>query len=413
MESLVQQVLGAFDAALGAAAPEAAMSPALDGLEGEPSAILAIGKAASSMAQACRDKGFSDSRGLIVTNPEHAVPVEGFELILGGHPVPDEGSIAGADAAIRFVQGLGHSDHLLVLLSGGGSSLMVKPIGDLTLRHKRMVNEVLLASGMDIHRMNAVRRLFSAVKGGRLAVLASPARVTQWVLSDVPGDHLASIASGPFAADHWSLDDAIDCVREAGIDRHGWAVKTLAGIRDGVLAAPVRPGNEAVERVDSRILASNEVCVAAAAEKLGGKVRRLPELAGDAVSMGRLLAEFVKTADHPLRAVTGGETVVVLPERYGLGGRSQALALSFMLMMQGAAFDWVLLAGGTDGRDGPTDAAGGLVDSSMDIDPVEASDALERHDSHRYLDRVGGLLRCRPTGTNLGDVAIVATAIRA
>lgn len=409
MEDLIGRVRGAFGAAVAAAAPEAAMAPALDTLDREPTAILAVGKAASRMAKACRDRGLGGIPGLIVTNPGNAAPVEGFGLVEGGHPVPDGGSVAGAEAAIRLVRGLGADDHLLVLLSGGGSALMAKPAGGLTLRHKRMIHESLLASGLDIHRMNAVRRLFSAVKGGRLAALAAPARVTQWVMSDVPGDDLASIASGPFAADPWPLVDALECARQAGVDRHGWAEEVLEGLRDGGIPPPVRPGEEAVERVDTRILASNGTCVEAAAESLGGEVVRLQELAGDAAEMGRRLAEAVKAAPHPLKAVTGGETVVPLPEGHGLGGRSQTLALSFLLEMRGTAFGWALLAAGTDGRDGPTDAAGGLVTSATVIDPGEAKAALEKCDSHPCLDRAGGLLRCEPTGTNLADIAVVVT----
>ena len=148
--------------------------------------------------------------------------------------MPDKGSLEGAERAIALTSSMQEGQHLLVLLSGGGSALMAKPIGRLSLEDKQDINAALLASGQDIHRMNAVRRLFSAVKGGRLAAMAAPARVTQWVLSDVPGDHLASIASGPFAPDPWSFDDACICVREAGIDRHDWAQVLWRRCRKGI-----------------------------------------------------------------------------------------------------------------------------------------------------------------------------------
>ncbi|MGC6485259.1 MAG: glycerate kinase type-2 family protein [Candidatus Puniceispirillales bacterium] len=408
---LVAKARQGFDAALEAAAPARAMAPALAGLETPPDAILAIGKAAAAMARACREHGLQ-APGLIITNPENAVAVEGFSLISGGHPVPDDGSLNGAEAAITLVEGLGEGQHLLVLLSGGGSALMAKPIGDLTLNHKRLINEALLASGQDIHRMNAVRRLFSAVKGGRLAALAAPARVTQWVLSDVPGDHLASIASGPFAPDPWSFDEALACVSEAGIDQYDWAREALTAMEGGLLPTPLRPDDPVFERVESQVLASNALCVNAAAESLGGAVQPLPELTGDALAMGRLLARHIKATAAPFCGVTGGETVVTLPRDHGLGGRSQALALSFLLAMQNADFDWVLLAGGTDGRDGPTDAAGGLVTSAMAIDRDKAEAALNSHDSNPFLASIGGLLHCPPTGTNLADIALVLTAPR-
>ena len=411
---LIAAARSGFDVALAAAAPARALAPALASLTAPPDAILAVGKAASAMARACRDHGLK-APGVIITNPENAAEVAGFELIIGGHPVPDKGSLEGAERAIALTSSMQEGQHLLVLLSGGGSALMAKPIGRLSLEDKQDINAALLASGQDIHRMNAVRRLFSAVKGGRLAAMAAPARVTQWVLSDVPGDHLASIASGPFAPDPWSFGDACICVREAGIDRHDWAHDVLEAMAEGALPPPLRPDDPVFDRVESSILASNAICVEAAANQLSAKgstVTALPELTGGAMEMGRHLARYVRAAAHPLTGVTGGETVVTLPAEHGLGGRSQALALSFMLDMQDAGFDWVLLAAGTDGRDGPTDAAGGLVTSDIAIDHVAARNALTQHDSYPFLDGVGGLLRCPPTGTNLADIAIIVTSPR-
>ena len=409
---LIAAARSGFDAALTAAAPARALAPALAELTTPPDAILAVGKAASAMARACRDHGLK-APGVIITNAENAAAVDGFDLIVGGHPVPDSGSLAAAERAIALADSMQAGQHLLVLLSGGGSALMAKPIGGLSLQHKQEINAALLASGQDIHRMNAVRRLFSAVKGGRLAAMAAPARITQWVLSDVPGDHLASIASGPFAPDPWSFDDACACVTEAGIDRHDWARDVLKAMAEGALPPPLRPGDAAFDRIDSNILASNAICVDAAAKDLSAKgstVTALPELNGDAIEMGRHLARHVKAATQPLTAVSGGETVVTLPAEHGLGGRSQALALAFMIDMQDAGFDWVLLAAGTDGRDGPTDAAGGLVTHDMLIDSAAAAAALARHDSYTFLDGIGGLLKCPPTGTNLADIAIIVTS---
>ena len=176
------------------------------------------------------------------------------------------------------------------------------------------------------------------------------------------------------------------------------------------MPAPLRDGDPAFDRVETSILASNAICREAASNDLGDNTVSLPDLDGDAMAMGRTLAHAVMNAPAPLLAVTGGETVVTLPQQHGLGGRSQALALSFLLAMEDAEFDWVLLAAGTDGRDGPTDAAGGLVTSGMRPDIDAARAALDGHDSYHYLDRIGGLLRCPPTGTNLADIAIVLTS---
>jgi hydroxypyruvate reductase len=406
-----QALLDAFDAALTAASPSRVLAPALAGLNAAPDMILAIGKAASAMAETCRRHGLK-APGLIITNPENAVAVEGFSLIKGGHPLPDRGSLEGANAAIELVQKMEKDQHLLVLLSGGGSALMAKPVGDLDPGHKRMMNEALLASGLDIHRMNAVRRLFSAVKGGRLAALTASLQVTQWVLSDVPGDHLESIASGPFAPDPWSFDEACACVADAGINRFDWACDVLAAMKQGQLPQPLRPGDPVFDRIESSILASNAICVEAASRALNGDVQSLPKLEGEAHEMGRHLARHVLAAQHPFMGVTGGETIVVLPAQHGLGGRSQALALSFLLEMQEADFNWALLAAGTDGRDGPTDAAGGIITSTLDFDRKQAETALRAHDSYTFLESIGALLRYPPTGTNLADIAIIVTSLR-
>lgn len=418
LEDLRRDALAAFHAALAAAAPARALAPAIADLALRPTRLLAIGKAASAMALACREGGI-DAPGLIITNPENAVEVPGCQLIIGGHPVPDEGSLAGAQAAMELTRGLGADDHLLVLLSGGGSALMAGPAGELSLEDKISINKALLAGGFDIHEMNAVRRLFSSVKGGRLAALAMPARVTQWVLSDVPGDVLASIASGPFAPEPFALEDAVAITDRAGLMQHDWVRKVMDGLRDGRLAPPLNAANPAFAKVTTSILASNAICREAASTSLGKIQGSLPELSGDAMAMGRALAQLVQQSRGPIRASTGGETVMTLPAAPGLGGRSQALGLAFLVAMQetlqengAAAMDWVLLAAGTDGRDGPTDAAGALVSSDMVIDPDAARAALDRFDSYPFLDQCGGLLRCPPTGTNLADIAVLIASPR-
>jgi len=405
---LKHRVETAFAAALAAASPARALAPAIQELETAPTFILGIGKAAVAMAEACRDAGIK-APGILLTNRENASEVRGFEVLVGGHPVPDEGSINGAKAISARLSALTEDDHLLVLLSGGGSALMALPMPGLMLDHKIRLNEALLGSGLDIHAMNAVRRLFSRVKGGRLAALAAPARITQWALSDVPQDALISIASGPFAAETTPFDVTLGYIEVSGLLNEAWVQDALARLESGDAEMPLKPGDPRLEQIETSILASNRICVDAALESLGPAAVTLPPLEGEASSMGRRLAQLIRNASHPLMGVAGGETVVRLPAEHGLGGRSQELALAFLAAMADheSRSEWVLLAAGTDGRDGPTDAAGGCVTSDMLGHGDAARAALGAHDAYPCLEAIGGLVRCPPTGTNLADLVIV------
>ena len=202
------QARGAFDAALAAGHPGAVTLAAMQRLESPPTAIIAIGKAAASMAGAVREAGCS-APGIIVTTDESYVDIDGMTSFASAHPVPDERGLAASAAVSALAAQLGEDDHLLLLISGGGSALLPAPADGISLDDKKALNEALLASGLDIHDMNAVRRLFSALKGGRLARLAAPARITQFLLSDVPGDRFESIARGPAIADPVPLVDTL------------------------------------------------------------------------------------------------------------------------------------------------------------------------------------------------------------
>jgi len=401
----------AFTAALEAASPVRALAPAISSLDTAPTFIVGIGKAAVAMAEACRNAGIS-APGFLVTNKENAKPVPGFDLFIGGHPVPDEGSMKGAEAIMARLFDLKEEDHLLVLLSGGSSALMASPMPGLTLEHKIRLNQALLASGLDIHAMNAVRRLFSRVKGGRLAACAAPARVTQWALSDVPGDALISIASGPFAAETTSHEATLRYLAASGLLGEAWVQDTLAKLNTGELEMPLLPGDPRLDRVHTSVLASNRICIDAAQAALGPAAVELPELTGEASLMGEKLADMLLETKGPLVGAGGGETVVSLHGNHGLGGRSQEVALSFLAAMAGkdSQREWVCLAAGTDGRDGPTDAAGGCVTSEMIRHGDAARAALKAHDAYPCLDAMGGLLKCPPTGTNLADLVIVLAA---
>jgi len=419
----------AFDAALAAGHPASVTGQAMAWLDTPPTAVIAIGKAAAAMAQAVHDAG-CHVPGIIVTTDESladdglALPA-GMTVFPSAHPVPDERGIAAGRAVMAFADRLTADDHLLLLISGGGSALLPAPAEGMTLADKQALNEALLASGLDIHDMNVVRRLFSRLKGGRLARRAAPARITQFLLSDVPGDRFESIASGPAIADPVPLETALQLIRDAGLDRLEFMTKQLARIEAGQADLPLRPGDPAAVAVTTHLLASNAICRQAARQVLagaGGGMRELalPDLAGDAALCAAGLAGIVAAPSEgrAFWGVTGGETTVQLGDTPGRGGRAQEMGVAFALEM--ARFemarllpgrrDWAALIGGTDGRDGPTDAAGALVGSGDHLDVEAARAALAAHDSYPYLDARDQLLRVPPTGTNLGDIAIFILA---
>ena len=404
----------AFDAALLAGNPARVTRAAMGHLETRPTALISVGKAAVGMARAAREAG-CDAPGIIVTTDENFAAIEGMRSCASAHPVPDERGLAAAKAVMEMAASLGEDDHLLLLISGGGSALLPAPADGMTLADKQALNEALLASGLDIHDMNAVRRLFSTLKGGRLARWAAPARITQFLLSDVPGDRFESIASGPATADPVPLDEALALIRNAGLDRLAFVKARLMRIEDGAADLPVRPGDPVMKNVTTYLLASNDLCRGASRDSMGVALgglqeTQLPALSGEAADCARALASRLVAASSSsaVWAVTGGETTVRLGDNPGAGGRAQEMGVAFAAEMRRLApgRDWAALIGGTDGRDGPTEAAGAVITSAHRFDPAGAEAALAGHDCHPFLKAAGALLTVPPTGTNLGDIAV-------
>ena len=393
-------------AALQAVQPDAAVRRALQGREFPGRVVLAAaGKAAWQMAKAARDcLGDRIDAGVVVTKYGH-VPGEipGCRCYEGGHPVPDENSFRGTQAVLELVSGLTEEDTVLFLLSGGGSALFEKPL--LPGAELQDITAQLLSSGADIVEMNTIRKRLSGVKGGRFAQLCAPARVFSIVLSDILGDPLDMIASGPACADRSTCAQAQEIVKKYGLRLSPQARELLT-----------RETPKELDNVDTQITGSvRELCEAAAraAQTLGYAPAVLTDqLCCQAREAGSFLASVARTHQgqgKKLAFLAGGETVVKLTGS-GKGGRNQELALSAAQGIDG--LDNVLVFSlGSDGTDGPTDAAGGIVDgetaSRLREQGLSIHQVLADNDAYHALVRAEGLILTGPTGTNVNDVAVV------
>jgi len=418
-----------FADALAAVEPGAAVRRALGTGGGRPDllgwelgpgarvVVLAVGKAAAPMAAALEAAaGERVVAGLAITREGHEAPLARTRLLLAGHPVPDARSERAAREALRLVESTRPDDLLVVLLSGGASSLLAGPAPGLALADLARTTDALLAAGAPIDELNAVRKHCSAVAGGRLARRARAARIACLVLSDVPGDRLDVIGSGPCAPDPTRYADAL-----AALARRGARVPERvrahlrAGARGEIPETP-KPGDPALARVRTALVATNATARAAAVSAAARRGWRALDLGGglcgEARRAGRRLAGLAGAlrAPEPVCLVAGGETTVTLGPDPGRGGRSQEAALAAALALAGRD-DALLLFAGTDGSDGPTDAAGAYADgSTVARGRARGRDAradLARHDAYGFFGAEGGLLRTGPTRTNVMDLAFV------
>lgn len=393
-----------ISASIRAVQPDAAVWRALHGRDFPGRVVLAAaGKAAWQMAKAARDcLGDRISAGVVVTKYGHVPgPIPGVTCCEAGHPVPDENSFRGAQAVLDLVSGLTEQDTVIFLLSGGGSALFEKPL--IPGEELQDVTNQLLSSGADIVEMNTIRKRLSAVKGGRFAQLCAPAKVFAIVLSDILGDPLDMIASGPACADRSTCEQALAIAEKYRLRLTPQAKELLA-----------RETPKELDNVETRITGSvRELCAAAAsaARELGYEpVILTDQLCCQAREAGSFLASIARSHQgKKLAFLAGGETVVKLTGT-GKGGRNQELALSAAAGIDG--LDGVLVFSlGSDGTDGPTDAAGGMVDGQtaalLRDQGLSIHQVLENNDAYHALERVDGLIFTGPTGTNVNDVAVV------
>ena len=393
-----------ISASIRAVQPDAAVRRALHGREFPGRVVLAAaGKAAWQMAKAARDcLGDRIDAGVVVTKYDHVLgPIPGVTCYEAGHPVPDENSFKGTQAVLDLVSGLTAEDTVIFLLSGGGSALFEKPL--IPGEELQDITNQLLSSGADIVEMNTIRKRLSAVKGGRFAQLCAPAKVFAIVLSDILGDPLDMIASGPACADRSTCEQALAIAEKYGLRLTDRARELLG-----------EETPKELDNVETRITGSvRELCAAAAnaARELGYEpVVLTDQLCCQAREAGSFLASVARThRGGKLAFLAGGETVVKLTGA-GKGGRNQELALSAAQGIDG--LDGVLIFSlGSDGTDGPTDAAGGIVDGQtaalLRSQGLSIPQVLEDNDAYHALERTDGLIFTGPTGTNVNDVAVV------
>jgi len=373
--------------------------------------LVAIGKAAWTMAKAATDfLGDKLKEGVVITKYEHAEgEIPRLEIVEAGHPTPDENTIKGTEKAIALAERLGDGDELLFLVSGGGSALFEAPRDGISLDDIVALNKQLLACGADIVEINKVRKRLSKVKAGRFAQIAAPAKVFSVVLSDVLGDRLDSIASGPAAPDTATAEDV-----QKVVDLYGL---TLTEVQKQCLLDETPKAVPNVETVITGSVRTLCESAAAAAKELGYTPLVLTTtLACEAREAGRFLASIAvdiksgtSTCKPPCAIIAGGETVVQLKGK-GLGGRNQELAFSAAVGIAGLE-NTLLFSLGSDGTDGPTDAAGGIVDgetaAKLREQGVDMNQILAENDCYHGLKAVDGLIMTGPTGTNVNDVAVL------
>jgi hydroxypyruvate reductase len=434
---LRQDALNIFRSALAAVDPEEAVrrhlrmeggilcaaDQRLDMRACERVLVVGAGKAVAPMAKAIEDLlGDRISAGLLVVKDGHGLPLERIRIQEAGHPVPDERGVAGTLEILNLLEDAGEHDVVICLISGGGSALLTAPSDGVRLADKQAATRNLLACGATIHEINTIRKHLSRAKGGQLARAAHPAAVLSLILSDVVGDDLDVIASGPTVPDPSRFQDALEILERYAIWNRtpGPVRERLSRGATGRLAETPKPGDPAFRR-SAHVLVGSCLRALAAAAHAAEQLRYQPliltsRVVGEAREVSKAFVAIGKeilSSGHPLKPpaciLMGGETTVTL-QGEGRGGRNQEFVLAGAIALDGTD-RVVLLAGGTDGTDGPTDAAGAIADGStiaraksLGMNPFAF---LKRSDSYHFFKPLGDLILTGPTRTNVMDVYMI------
>jgi glycerate-2-kinase len=385
--------------------------------------VIGAGKASARMAQVVEELlGDRIAGGLVVTKYGHGLPLQRIRLAEAGHPIPDAAGVRAVAETRQLLSNLTEKDVVLCLISGGGSALWPAPAEGTTLGEKQKVTGLLLKAGAAIRELNSVRKHLSEIKGGQLARWAAPARVLSVIMSDVIGDPLDFIASGPTAPDTTTFSDALSIVQKYGVELPPAILRRFQDGACGALPDTPKPGDRIFDNVENLVVANNQLLIDSAnakARELGFNTLILgTELEGESREIARFFAAVareISRSGNPLKppacVLAAGETTVTV-RGSGTGGRNQEMALAWAMSMgDGAQVPCCFASVATDGTDGPTDAAGGLVDPStisrarqLGLVPLTY---LQSNDSRNFLEATGDLIITGPTQTNLMDLQIL------
>ncbi len=405
-----------FQAAVDAAQPSLCLPPHLPPRPKGRTIVIGAGKASGAMAKAVEDVWDGPLDGLVVTRYGHRLPTERIQVVEAAHPVPDTAGREAAGRILELVQGLTADDLVLCLISGGGSALLALPADGVSLEDKQAVNKALLKSGATIGEMNAVRKHLSAIKGGRLAVAASPAKVVALMISDVPGDDPSVIASGPTVPDPSSREDALGILHKYGMH----VPPSILARLNAPEAETPKPGDAAFARVENVMIATPQMSLEAAADvaRAAGVTPLIlgNALEGEARDVGlvhagiaRQAAEYGQPAEPPCVLLSGGETTITLKGK-GKGGRNTEFLLALAIALEAKAGIYAL-AGDTDGIDGSENNAGALItpDTLLRAEAagLDAKAMLADNDPYTFFKGLDDLLMTGPTLTNVNDFRAV------
>ncbi|MEJ8843003.1 DUF4147 domain-containing protein [Lacibacter sp. H375] len=381
--------------------------------------VIGAGKAAAAMAQTVESiLGDHIKAGIVTTKYEHALRLEKINCFEAAHPVPDENSVKAVEQTINLLKQTKANDVIICLLSGGASSLWVDTPADLSLPELQQTFQLLLRSGASIDEMNCVRRHLSQIKGGQLLRYAPEANWFTLIISDVPGDQLQDIASGPTTADATTFADAMNVINKYQLQQQ-LPASVLHYLQKGMkrqFADSIKPGDQLLNQVSNTIIGSNKTAIVAAkqkAQELGYNVIVQEELlTGETAEAASYIIQ--KATEHrtnnPVCLLFGGETTVTVTGN-GKGGRNQHLALCILEHLRNNTQNITLLSAGTDGTDGPTDAAGAFADHELlkaaDEQQLSINDAINQNDAYHFFENVNGLLKTGATLTNVMDIVIV------
>jgi hydroxypyruvate reductase len=401
-----------FDEALAAADPARVVPPHLPEPPAGRTVVVGAGKASAAMASALEQSWPGPLEGLVVTRTGHAVPCTRIEIVEASHPVPDEAGRQAAGRILELARGCGEDDLVIALVSGGGSALLALPAEGITLEEKQDINRALLASGARIDEMNCLRKHLSAIKGGRLAAAAHPARVVALLISDVPGDDPSVIASGPTVGDPSTREDALEIIDKYAIDASAGVLDLL---RREACETP-KPGDPRLARAETRLIARPQDSLEAAA-RLAAEHGVTPLILGDAIEgearevaivmagIARQAVRHGQPAAPPCVLLSGGETTVTLRAK-GRGGRNSEFLLSLAIALDGLAGVHAI-ACDTDGIDGSEDNAGAIIgpDSLTRAARLglSAKAKLGGNDAYGFFADLGDLVVSGPTLTNVND----------